>query len=62
MPKGSVGLQFLVSNNIGLVKMYHICNKIEMFLGHNKKFIDFDDKSKAISFAKYPNFYQNCFA
>ena len=30
--------------------MYHICNKIEMFLGHNKKIIDFDDKSKAISF------------
>ena len=31
-------------------------NKIEMFLGHIKKFIDFDDKSKAIGFAKYPNF------
>ena len=37
-------------------------NKIEMFLGNNKKFIDFDDKSKAIGFAKYQNFYQNCFA
>ena len=29
--------------------MYHICNKIEMFLGHNKKFIDSDDKSKVMA-------------
>ena len=42
--------------------MYHICNKIEMFLGHNKKFIDFDDKNYGIGFTKYPNFYHNCFA
>ena len=51
LPKVSVGY-----NQTGVNVPYP--NKIEIFLGHNKKFIDFDDKSKAIGFAKYPNFFK----